>query len=446
MTQSLPTANRHRQAVDALDDAAAEALLRELTPRLTRYIPHDPTVIPQQAVFMLTDAEEALYGGAAGGGKTDALLMSALQYVDVPGYDSILIRRTFPELRMPGSLLDRADAWLRPTDARWDGLNTRWRFPSGASMGFGYLQNEADKHRYQSAEFNMIGVDELTTFTESQYTYMHSRLRRPSTGPLAAVPSRMRAGSNPGGIGHDWVKDRFLTRRVGLYVPARLYDNPFLDIDDYKARLGLLDPITMAQLLNGDWGAQAKGNLFRRERVEVLEIAPRMVRQVRRWDFAGAEQESIADDPDFTVGLRMGITATGQYIILDVIRVRVDAGDLDDLVVNTAVADGRTVMVRIEQEPGSSGKHTIASFVRRLRGYDVRGEPSSGSKYERARPLAAQWHAGNVKMLRGPWNTPYLQEMEVFPQPAAHDDQVDASSGAFEDLTFQRGGRLRAYG
>jgi predicted phage terminase large subunit-like protein len=428
--------------VAALPETEQADFLARLTPRLTPYIPHDPTAIPQQAVFMLLDDEEALYGGAAGGGKTDALLASALQYVDVPEYDAILIRRTFPELRMPGSLLDRATDWLGPTDARWDGLNGRWRFPSGATVGFGYLQNEQDKHRYQSAEFNFIGVDELTTFTSSQYLYLHSRLRRPSRGAISRVPSRMRAGSNPGGIGHEWVRQRFLIEKRGTYIPARLWDNPFIDIEDYASRLWRLDPITRAQLMDGDWEAVAQGNMFKPERLAVLEVAPQVLRRVRRWDLAAGTEE----DDDWTAGVLMGITAKQQYVIFDVIRMHGNVDDVDAAIFNAAVMDGRGTAIRIEQEGGSSGKRVVGDFVRRLRGYDVRGEPSTGSKELRARPLSAQWHAGNVMAVRGAWLTDYVDEMKVFPNPSAHDDQVDASSGAFTDLTFSRAGRLRAYG
>jgi predicted phage terminase large subunit-like protein len=446
VTPTEPTPDRWQAWAESLTEAELAEVIALYTPRLTKYIPHDPTAIPQQALFLTLDEEEALYGGAAGGGKTDALLAAGLQYVDVPGYAGILLRRTFPELRMPGSLLDRAESWLRPTDAHWDGLNTRWAFPSGATLGFGFLQTEVDKHRYQSAEFTFIGVDELTTFTESQYTYLHSRLRRPSHGPLSRVPIRMRAASNPGGIGHEWVKQRFLVEHRGVYVPARLYDNPFVDIAAYAAQLDKLDPVTRAQLLEGDWGATPKGNMFRRERAEVIELAPRMARQVRRWDLAATEDLSDTGDPDYTVGVRMGLTSDGDYIVLDVIRFRGDPEAVDRMILNTAVSDGRGVAIRIEQEPGSSGKRTIADFTRRLRGYDVRGEPSTGSKYERARPFAAQWYAGNVKIVRAAWYTDYVSELEVFPNPSAHDDQVDASTGAFEDLTFERGGRLRTYG
>ena len=120
--------------------------------------------------------------------------MAALAYVDVPGYRALLFRRSFPDLNLPGALMDRAREWLGGSAARWNAHDHVWTFPSGASLTFGYLENEKDKYRYQSAELQYIGFDELTQFAESQYLYLFSRLRRLAG---SAVPLRMRAASNP---------------------------------------------------------------------------------------------------------------------------------------------------------------------------------------------------------------------------------------------------------
>jgi phage terminase large subunit-like protein len=119
---------------------------------MTKYIPHRPTA--KQAAFLLLPHREAFFGGAAGSGKTDALLMAALQYVDVPGYAAMLFRRTYADLALPGALMDRAAEWLHPTDAHWNGTTKTWHFPSGASLSFGYLETEKDKYRYQGMELH----------------------------------------------------------------------------------------------------------------------------------------------------------------------------------------------------------------------------------------------------------------------------------------------------
>lgn len=238
--------------------------------------PHQPE--PRQAAFLkLGDLGvlEALYGGAAGGGKSDCLLMAALQYVDVPGYAALLLRRTYADLALPGAIMSRSKDWLMGSDAHWSEKDFRWTFPSGATLSFGYLQTFNDVYRYQSAEFQFIGFDELTQFTESEYRYLFTRLRRPSgDGTLAALPLRMRGASNPGGRGHGWVKRRFIEKTpdpddpqdtieraaARIFIPARLGDNPHVDQAAYIESLNNVDPFLRAQMLDGDWDAREPGD------------------------------------------------------------------------------------------------------------------------------------------------------------------------------------------
>ena len=222
------------------------------------YIPHDPT--KRQAEFLLRDEGEVFYGGAAGGGKSDALLMAALQYVLFPDYSALLLRRTYKDLALPGALMDRASEWLSGTDARWNHQDKVWSFPSGATLTFGYLDNENDKYRYQGAEFQFVGFDELTQFSQTQYAYLHSRTRRLMGSD---IPIRVMSASNPGGIGHEWVKARFI-EGPGAFVPALLDDNPHLDRESYECALAKLDPVTREQLRHGNWDIGIRGELFDR--------------------------------------------------------------------------------------------------------------------------------------------------------------------------------------
>lgn len=207
-----------------------------------------------QAIFLLDSSREAFYGGAAGGGKSDALLAAALQYVDVPGYAALILRRSYTDLSLPGAVMDRAQGWLAGK-AHWSDQKKTWTFPSGAKLTFGYMANDADMGRYQSAEFQYVAYDELTEFTEKQYEWLFSRQR---AGEGVPVPLRMRAASNPGGVGHGWVKKRFVqdeTRKPGVvFVPAKLDDHPDETFKaGYRESLSNLDDVKRRRLENGDW-------------------------------------------------------------------------------------------------------------------------------------------------------------------------------------------------
>ncbi len=238
---------------------------------------------PRQKLFLDLEHKEAFFGGSAGPGKSSALLLAALEYVHIPGYSALLLRRTFPDLNKPGALMDRLHDWLQPTAATWNEQTKTWRFPSGATISFGHLETENDKYKYQGAEFQYVAFDEVSQFQESQYLYLFSRLRRLTTSD---IPIRMRAASNPGGVGANWVRARFIppdftpgqsrefrvfevddidpdgfpVRRA--FVPARMEDNPYLDQAEYRQSLNELDAVTREQLLAGDWSIQERGNIY----------------------------------------------------------------------------------------------------------------------------------------------------------------------------------------
>lgn len=366
--------------------------------------------------------------------------MAALQYVDVPGYAALLLRRRYSDLTLPEALMARAEMWLRGQGPGWDEQEKTWRFPSGATLTFGYLETENDKFRYQGSAFQFVGFDELTQFMQSQYRYLFSRLRRLKGHK---VPIRMRAATNPGGVGHEWVNQRFLVegRSKGrVFVPARLADNPYLDREEYLQTLAELDPVTQAQLANGDWNARAPGGYFDRTRIQVLDAIPEgRWRWHRHWDLASTEPNPENPDPDWTVGFKMG-ELNGYFLIADVIRKRLNPGDTETLVRHTAEADGPECTISMEQEPGSAGKIVIARYVDVLKGYAFRGIPSSKDKVTRAKPFSAAAHNRKVNALRATWNSALFDELEAFPA-AGHDDQVDGGSGAHGALT--RGGKVR---
>lgn len=441
------------------------SLLDALRPRLTDYIPHHPH--PRQAAFLLLPHREALFGGAAGGGKTDTLLMAALQYVDVPGYAALLLRRTFRQLSLEESLLDRAAGWLSGTDARWKAQDMRWTFPSGATLTFGYLDRDADKYQYQSAAFQFIGWDELTQWpTEGPYRYMFSRVRRLDNAEMRAVPLRVRAGTNPGGLGHPWVKRRFglgtpeagETREIPksrVFMRSLLEDNPSLDQDSYRAGLSELTEVERRQLELGDWDARVEGKLLKRHWFNLVDAVPESgMTWCRFWDLAATEPHDSNPDPDWTVGCLLGFHQdTGTWWITDIARCRLGPGGVDEFMRSTALLDRMKygqVKQRVEQEGGSSGKKVIVDLRRRVfPGFDFDGVAPSGDKELRARPLASALEPKNgmpglVNLVAADWTDTYLSELELFPSPGVHDDQVDATTGAMAALAFPTRGWVRS--
>ena len=156
---------------------------------------------PKQAAFMSRFEDEALYGGAAGGGKSDALVIEALRQVDIPWYKGLILRKTYPQL---AELIDKTLSYYPRVypKAKYNGSSHTWTFPSGAKVIFGSMQYTKDRVKYQGQAYDFIAFDELTHFTWEEYSYMFSR-NRPN-GPGTRV--YMRATANPGGIGHGWVK------------------------------------------------------------------------------------------------------------------------------------------------------------------------------------------------------------------------------------------------
>ena len=385
-------------------------------------------------MFLRSTETEVLFGGSAGPGKSSGLLMAALQYVGEKNYNAILFRRTYRDLALPSALMDRSKQWLFGK-ARWNEIEHCWTFPSGAKLQFGYLESEADKYRYQGAEFDFIGFDELTQFTESQYTYLFSRLRRKSN---SHIPLRMWSASNPGGLGHNWVKQRFIiegTKYGRLFVPAFLSDNPYVDKESYIENLKRLDSTTRKQLLEGSWDATV-GKMFNRNWFQIIERsqAPQNIRKVRYWDLASTEP-SKGKDPDWTSGALMGLYK-GQFFIFDLQRFQKTPKGTADKIRAVAELDGVEVDIWMEQEGGSSGKIATDYYAREiLQGFAFHSEHPTGPKDVRAGPFSTAAENKNVFLVRGDWINAFLDEAECFPE-GEHDDQVDACSGALNVLAL----------
>lgn len=229
---------------------------------------------PRQEIMMSRPEFEALYGGAAGGGKSDYLVAEALRQVQIPQYRAILFRKTYPELE---DIISRShelygSAFPR---AKYNESKHAWRFPSGAMIYFGQMQHTKDKLKYQGRHFDFVGFDELTHFAEEEYMYLFSRVRSSAPG----LRTYIRSTANPGGPGHPWVKARFVSiakpetkivqevnitkpsgevikrTRDRIFIPSSVFDNKALldNNPEYIASLAMLPEAERNALLYGDW-------------------------------------------------------------------------------------------------------------------------------------------------------------------------------------------------
>ncbi|MBQ8765106.1 MAG: terminase family protein [Clostridia bacterium] len=229
---------------------------------------------PRQREFMKRREHEALYGGAAGGGKSDCAIAEALRQVHIPHYRGLILRKTYPQL---SEMVDRSREIYLPSfpDAKYNDQKHSWTFPSGAKIYFGAMQHTKDRTNYQGKRYDFIDFDELTHFTWDEYSYLFSRNRPNGPGTRCYI----RAQANPGGIGHGWVKERFISpappmtpihedvkiifpdgkseirRRSRVFVPSSIFDNKILMENDpeYITRLASLPENEKRALLYGDW-------------------------------------------------------------------------------------------------------------------------------------------------------------------------------------------------
>lgn len=416
-----------------------------------------------QTTFLELATYETLYGGAAGGGKSDGLLAGAFRYAHLKHYTAIIFRRTFPDLER--TLIKRSRELVPAifgSGATYNESKHTWTFPSGAQLIFAHMEGENDCFAHQGAEYQYIAFDELTHFLKSQYVYLLSRGRSPH-----GIPIRIRNTTNPGGIGHEWVFERFApwlnpncpthgepgqplwyvieddTEKwvpkgtpksfSRVFIPARLSDNPKLATQDpsYGDRLDVLDPVTRKQLREGDWLVKpAAGLYFKKEWFSIVDAAPaKVVNRVRYWDLAASATG------DWAVGVKMSREADGGFCVEHVERVRGNPGEVKAVVKLTAELDGKDVPVWIEQDPGQAGKDQVHTYAtQHLVGWTVKPRPKRSSKVISAGPVSSQAQAKNIRLVRGPWNGPFLGVLESFPE-GKHDDDVDGLSGAFMALT-----------
>lgn len=433
-----------------------------------------------QYEFLATKADIAIYGGAAGGGKTFAALIEPLRHLGNSVFEAVIFRRTRPQIKQAGGLMVEAGKIYPLFGAVPSMTDLSWKFPGGMSVRFVGLQHEKSKLEFQGAQIPLIIFDELTHFSESQFFYMISRIRSNS-----GVPGYVRGTCNPDadswvaefiswwidsetglpipersgqlryfvrdgdrmvwGSSHaelreqfpHWPDDAFQPKSV-TFIAATIYDNKKLLENDpgYLGNLMSLPLVEREQLLGGNWKIKfAAGLMFKEHWFEIVTAVPgEVLDTVTAWDFAATKKTEANKKPDYTASVTIArCRRTKVFYILKANRFRGSELEVQTALINTAKQDGTGVGVRFPRDPGQAGKFQTHEFIKSLAGFDVRASREEGDKITRAKAASAQAEAQNIKVLKGPWVREFLSELAQFPD-GDFDDFVDALSRGFNDL------------
>lgn len=415
-----------------------------------------------QAEFLRTSAYETLIGGAAGGGKSLCLVIGAMLELGKRGYNAALVRRTYPELEGADGLIAVSRDWYPYAGGTYNESKHIWTFRNGETIRFLHMANRYDYYRYQGSQLQYIGFDELSHFEEEQYLYMFSRVR---TVKGSGIRTRVVASSNPGS---EWVKRRWapwVDRRYPnpakpgelrwfrraedgaevecdshedgawsrTYIPMSWADNPALT-DEYRRNLDMLPYIQRQRLKYGDWDiVEGSGLVLNRQWFQFVDSIPRGLRAFRYWDFAATERSLRSSDPDYTATAVLYTDSTNYYIYVQ--RRRATWATVREWVRSCIEHDPDYVIHGGEEEGGASGKamsHELMGLAARY-GRSWTPVRPDRDKVQRAQQWSALAEQGRVYLLRLPGANvdDFLAEAHMFPD-GAHDDMIDAVSGAFE--------------
>lgn len=416
-----------------------------------------------QAQAILCPAFELLYGGKPGGGKSFSALIAVLDELirsNDPEFSAVLFRRTFPQLTGRGSLIEQSREMFSSVGGEFNEAGKFWRFPGGQIVLFSHMANKNDHYDHQGKEYNIVAFDELAHFTEDQYLYLFSRIRKKSSG---AARSRMICTSNPGS---QWVLERWRPwldpehpkpakagelrwfRRDGdteieckqndpgawsrSFVPSSWVDNPHIDQAEYERNLDMLPFIERERLKHGNWKVQeGRGLILNREWFQRASTIPTGFQAYRYWDFAATAKKAASDDPDYTATCFLGFDGHNFYIRLD--RKRVTWSTTKKWVEACLNAE-KWVIHGGEEEGGASGKalsHELMEIGSKV-GVAWRPTRPQGDKVTRALRWSAFAEQGRVYIIdQGEPIDAILGEFHAFPE-GSHDDMVDAVSGAFD--------------
>lgn len=437
----------------------------------------------KQEMFLKSECDFTLFGGAAGSGKSYLGLLSVLKYVDDKFFRGVVFRRTYTEIRQQGGLWDTAVEMYKEAFPLKGQLRIREKeltitFPSGASVKFSHMEHDKNRYDHKGAQYTYILFDECTEFSQEVIEYLGTRLR--SVRCKYKPHMKLTANPDPDSFAFAWVqpylgedgipdrsKDgmiRYFVVEDGKYtwadereeleaiygtgdgsgimsftfISATCEDNPPLMKADpnYVSRLKAKPRVEMERLLLGSWTArESASGYWKREWCPVEHLPPTRIRKrVRAWDISGTLVSDSLPNPDWTVGVLMSVDEFGIYWIEDVIRGRWRFQGVFDQMVQAAKRDGTGTTIIIPVDPGAAGKAYASSLVRDIAelGYYARMKTTHQSKVTRFAPFASTSEAGGVKLISGEWNKEFMEELERFDgSKNVKDDQVDATADAF---------------
>ena len=404
-----------------------------------------------QEKALSSSADITIFGGAAGVGKTYALLLEPLRHIDNGKFGAVCFRRESPQITAEGGLWDTSFDLYMDTGARpVQSPKLHWDFPSGARLTFSHLQYDKTVRDWDGSQITLLMFDELQHFTGQQFFYMLSRNRsmcgvtpyvRATCNPdpdsflvdfLAwwidqdtgyAIPERsgvIRYMVRENNVLH-WgdtdaeMRERFLDSvpKSVTFVPGQLADNKILmeTNPSYIGNLKALPEYERLRLLGGNWFARpSAGDLFKKQYFHMIERenVPEQKLFMRYWDRAATIPSDINPDPDWTAGGLMSVDKDGKYYIWEMEHDRQAPLGVEQMVMSTAERDTAEVVIGLEQEPGASGKMEVDYYIRLLSGYPVEAFPKTKSKLTCWKPLSAQAKNGNVYVVRGPWNNAFF--------------------------------------
>lgn len=461
---------------------------------------HKPSVKIQpqarQLQALSNPADIVVYGGAAGGGKTYALLLESLRNVDIPKFSAVIFRRTFPLIKVSGGLWDESQNLFPMAGGKPNASDMTWKFPRGGKVQFAHLQHDKNLQDWQGSQICLLCFDESTEFTSKQFWFLLSRNRS-----VCGIKPYARLTCNPDpesflvceedgqydtwgkGLISWWIDDdgfpipercgvvRWFVRveggkivwadtkeqleHIGIplsitFIFAKLEDNPALVTKDpaYRGKLEALPAVDRSRLLGGNWKVRAEpGEMFPRDKWKYIDACPVGLVFARGWDQAATEGGQGAR----TGGPLLGYDDKNRWYVVDAVAERLGTDERQAIMKSTAELDQATygdVPQIVEIEGGSGGKDQFLHTVRNLSGFEVHGIRPSGEKSVRWSPFSAQQRAGNVWIVKGDWNwTGYIRELDNLSGDRVKDrtklrDLADGSALAFNWLNNARFGRF----